>query len=106
MLEVAARERIKRAERLVHKGDRGLGRKCARDGDALLHAAGELTQALAGEIDEPDNFQIPHGDLATRPGRHALALQAELYASGRPTVWTARGTGASLCSDRCVRASL
>src|SRR5262249_29477952 len=26
-------------------------------------------------------------------------------ASGRPTVWTARGTGASLCSDRCVRAS-
>ena len=27
-------------------------------------------------------------------------------ASGRPTVWTARGTGASLCSDRCVRASL
>jgi len=27
-------------------------------------------------------------------------------ASGRPTVWMARGTGASLCSDRCVRASL
>jgi signal transduction histidine kinase len=27
-------------------------------------------------------------------------------ARGRPTVWTARGTGASLCSDRCVRASL
>src|SRR5262245_27564233 len=27
-------------------------------------------------------------------------------ASGRPTVWTARGIGASLCSDRCVRASL
>jgi predicted enzyme related to lactoylglutathione lyase len=27
-------------------------------------------------------------------------------ASGKPTVWTARGTGASLCSDMCVRASL
>jgi hypothetical protein len=27
-------------------------------------------------------------------------------ASVRPTVWTARGIGASLCSDRCVRASL
>ena len=27
-------------------------------------------------------------------------------ASVQPTVWTARGIGASLCSDRCVRASL
>jgi hypothetical protein len=27
-------------------------------------------------------------------------------ASVRPTVWTARGTGASFCNDRCVRASL
>src|SRR6266702_1753483 len=27
-------------------------------------------------------------------------------ASVRPTVWMARGIGASLCSDRCVRASL
>ena len=27
-------------------------------------------------------------------------------ASVRPMVWTARGIGGSLCSDRCVRASL
>jgi hypothetical protein len=27
-------------------------------------------------------------------------------ASVRPTVWAARGIGASLCNDRCVRASL
>ena len=27
-------------------------------------------------------------------------------ASVRPTVWMVRGIGASLCSDRCVRASL
>jgi transposase len=55
-----------------------------------------------------------------RVGRQASLSLSETYAlkywwcspprtgiaSGRPTVWAARGTGASLSSDRCVRASL
>ena len=42
VLQLLARERVERAERLVHQQDVGLVREHARDRDALLHAARKL----------------------------------------------------------------
>ena len=42
VLQMLADQRVERGERLVHQQDVGLGRKGARQADALLHAAGEL----------------------------------------------------------------
>ena len=39
LLQRLARERVERAERLVEEENLRLGRKRARDGDALAHAA-------------------------------------------------------------------
>jgi hypothetical protein len=48
---------------------------------------------------------VPVGNLALT--HWCCSLPRTRIASVRPTVWTARGIGASLCSgDRCVRASL
>ena len=45
-LHAAARLRVERAERLVHEQDARLVRERARDGHALLHAAGELRRVV------------------------------------------------------------
>ena len=44
VLQMRARDRIDRAERLVHQHHRRIGRECARDADPLLLAAGELAR--------------------------------------------------------------
>jgi hypothetical protein len=95
-----------------------------------LSAPGRLDAILRSILDQPTKLErIAQNSYTHENGFDALTLLmsdkpplslSETYAlkywwcspprtgiaSGRPTVWTARGTGASLCSDRCVRASL
>ena len=71
-LQLLARERVERAERLVHQQDVGIVGEHARDRDALLHAARQLARVAVGEALEPDQ---PHElvgdgvDLAARRPR-------------------------------------
>ena len=51
---LVARQRVERRERLVHQQDVGIEQQRARDRDALLHAAGQLVDALGGEVRKPD----------------------------------------------------
>jgi hypothetical protein len=74
-------------------------------------AAGVVYEANGAKVTA---FEVDHGEVI-KP-----LSQSETYAlkywwcspprtgiaSVRPTVWIVRGIGASLCSDRCVRASL
>jgi hypothetical protein len=65
----AARERIERREGLVHEHDLGLERQCARDPDALLHAARKLGWTLAlgaGEADQIDESLRVRRDIVAR----------------------------------------
>jgi hypothetical protein len=79
--------RVERGERLVHEEDRGPHGECARDADALAHAAGELLRIGIGELGE------------ARPGKDvgddglALALPRRC-----PSSASAR------CRRRCARA--
>ena len=45
--------RVERRERLVHQQDFRIVGEGARDGDALLHAAGELVRIIIGEARQP-----------------------------------------------------
>ena len=56
VLEVAARLRVDRRERLVHQQDRRLVGERARDRDALLHAAGQLPRVVVDEARQPDGL--------------------------------------------------
>ena len=52
-----ARQRIERAEWLVHHQKRRLVHQRAGDGDALLHAAGQFVGPLVGEIAQADRLE-------------------------------------------------
>ena len=54
LLDLLARERVERAERLVHQHHFRVAGERARDADALLHAAGELVDGRVGELLEAD----------------------------------------------------
>ena len=75
VLQVAARERVERAERLVHQQDRAVEREDAGDGHALAHAAGEVLRKAVGELGEAELCQQTV-DLAADVGLTAH-LQAE-----------------------------
>ena len=50
LLHLAPRQRVERGEGLVHQQDVGLHRHGARNGDALLHAAGQRVRIGIGEL--------------------------------------------------------
>src|SRR5262245_32779406 len=77
LLHVVAGQRIERGERLVHQQHRRVVGERARDGDALLHAAGKMMRIGFRELLELDQAQLleRHG-LALALG-HALRLEAE-----------------------------
>ena len=52
-----ARQRVERAERLIHEQHLGLVNQRAADGGALLHAAGKLPGQAVTEATEPDQLQ-------------------------------------------------
>ena len=69
--------RVERGERLVHQQDRPLHDQCARQGDALAHAAGQLPGQVAFEAAQSDRGNQRAGALMTRGLGHAAHLQAE-----------------------------
>jgi hypothetical protein len=72
LLQVAARESIEGAERLVEKENLGLRSESPRDRDPLSHAARELSGSAVKRISKSDELEIPDGLgplLVSRPGR-------------------------------------
>jgi hypothetical protein len=69
---------IERRERLVHQEDRRIGGEGAREADALLHAAGQLRDALFGPVAEVDDAE----DLARAAEALGAGLAGEFEAEG------------------------
>ena len=63
VLHAGARERVERSERLVHEQYIRLHGHAARDGDALLHAAGEGVRVAVRELGEIDLLDVVHRPL-------------------------------------------
>ena len=103
VLELLAGERVERAERFVHQQDVGVVGEHARDGDALLHAAGKLARIARCGLLQADELQILRGgrlDLAARelalprperdvvahvhPGKQRVILKHHAAIAARP----------------------
>ena len=78
VLQAGADQRVERRERLVHQQDLGVGGEGAGEADALLHAAGELGDALLGPV-----LQVDGGEHLARLGQ-PLGLAA-MPASSSPS---------------------
>src|SRR5207253_7951665 len=65
--------RVEARHRLVGQDDLGVLRERARDGDALLLAAGQLVRARAGPVEEADRVQASKRQLAIGTGEGAQA---------------------------------
>jgi hypothetical protein len=76
-LELLSGERIERAERLVHQQDAGIVGEHARNGDALLHAAGELVRVAIGGALEAYEFHELVGDRLHLGARQPPLARAE-----------------------------
>ena len=85
--ELGARDRIERAERLVHQQDRRIDRQRARDADPLPLAARQLVRPARRERPPP----------AGRPGR-AVRARARVMRAGRPAA-RAAGRAATFSLD-------
>ena len=64
-----ARQRVERAERLIHEQDARILHKAAADRDALLHAAGQLARHALFEAGEARRAAAAHGRARARPAR-------------------------------------
>src|SRR5581483_11160424 len=86
VLHDLARLRVERAERLVEQQDRWIAGERARDGDALLHAAGELTRKAILEALEADQRNEPRDDGVALGASHGLLVKAvdDVAAHGEP----------------------
>ena len=85
VLEAVARDRIDRAERLVHQHDRWVGSHRPRNADALLLTAGELSW-IATQIAlwiEPDQLE-----QLRRPGSGAAPLTSPAGAGTMPMLFS------------------
>ena len=83
LLHLRARQRVERRERLVHQQDRGLHRHRARDGDALLHAAGQRVRIAVGELasGSPCRCSAARARRASRRASVPLAVSANMMLS-------------------------
>ena len=72
-----ARQRVERAERLVHQQQRRVVDQRARDRHALAHAARQLVRIAVGEIREADLREQPQRALAV--GARVEAAQLDLH---------------------------
>ena len=61
-----ARERIQRAEWLVHQQDLGVARQRTADAGALLHAARQLVRIASAEFAEPGHLPADRRSLVRR----------------------------------------
>ena len=64
-LHALARRLVEADERLVHQDEVGVGGKGARDGDALLHAAGNLVRIVVLEARQPDDARRSRAPCAS-----------------------------------------
>ena len=78
LLQLLARLRIERAERLIHEDEDGLAHQCPRDPDALLHAARELVRIVLREGGEPHEIEEVARLLAPLRYGKAVDLQRKL----------------------------
>ncbi len=79
LLDLLARERVERAERLVHQHHFGVARERAREADALLHAAGELVDRARRRSSRGRRGAACRARSRARSAlRHAAHAQAEL----------------------------
>src|SRR5260370_14271454 len=73
LLHLLARQRVERAERLVHQQDLGVVDERTNYREALLHAAGELIGVTVAEIPEANKTKIVLyllSPLAAEPTHH------------------------------------
>ena len=82
-LHVLAGHLVQRAERLVHQQQRRVGGERPGDGDALLHAAGQLPRPVLGEVGQLDQARASPAPAARR-----FALSQPFSSSGSSTFLT------------------
>ena len=63
-IKLFASEGVKRGERFVHEKHARIGRKCACQGNALLHSAGKFVNVGVFEPAQADKFEIIFRDIA------------------------------------------
>src|SRR5262249_58200297 len=76
-LHVVAGQRIERCKRFVHQKNRGIVGKGARNGDPLLHPAGEMMRVRSGKFIELHQTQLLARDFLSFILWHAFHLEAE-----------------------------
>jgi hypothetical protein len=77
LLHQRARLVVQGAERLVEEQDLRIVRQRAREGGALLHAAGQHLRVVRLEAAQPDALDVVGRDAVLLGLRHALLPQAE-----------------------------
>ena len=77
LLHLGARDRVERSERLVEQQHRLAGQQRSRKGDALAHAAGELTWTGRGELAETELLEHRQRLPARLAARGARQLQRQ-----------------------------
>ncbi len=76
-LHVVAGERVERRERLVHQQHRRIVGERPRDGDPLLHAAGQMVRIGVREFLQLDQRELCERDLLALGLAHAFHLEPE-----------------------------
>src|SRR5579859_2169018 len=89
-LQLLARQRVERAEWLIHEEDVGVVGEHARDRDALLHAAGELARVAIGETFEPDELEVLAADGIDLMARQAALARPETDVLAHRHPWKQR----------------
>ena len=103
LLQLRARLRIERAERLVHQDHRRIVDQRADQRGALAHAAGELVRIMVLEAGKPDGADQHVGARARLVVEPPLHGRAETARSAR---WCARAADCRPASrSRCGRTS-
>ena len=75
--DLLARERVERAERLVHHQHDGIVHECTANGHALPHAAGQFVGLLLFESLEPGGLEQVHGDRLVFGAVHAADIDLQ-----------------------------
>src|SRR5262249_5253192 len=93
LLQAGAGQRVDRAERLVHQQYGRAAGERPRNGDALLHAAGQLPGIVAleaGELDQGDHLARARRDLVARHRARGLQAEGDVALDGLPGKQRAR----------------
>ncbi len=95
ILQVDARERIERRERLVHQQHFGAHHQRTRDGDALRLPAGEFARPDLGLVGKADALELARDALGALRLRQVREAEADIAGDREPR------QQARLLEDRC-----